>query len=244
MNSGTITYSVKDAIATIEFSHPKANSLPLSLLHSLRDAITHATADSSARVVLLRSSGDGAFCAGASFEEFSKLSDQVSATRFFAGFAEVLLAMRDCPKFIVARVHGKAVGGGVGLVAGADYAIGSNSVAFRLSEFELGFGPFTIGPAVARKIGTAAFSAMTIDTGWRDAAWAKFHGLLSAVTEAPELDTELKALLTRLAAASPEATAALKKLFWEGSEDWPRQLPIGAETSGRLMLAEKARKNT
>ncbi len=240
MEAGKLSITKGNNILRLRFSHPKANSLPLDLLVALRDAIRDAAVDDEIRVISLASEGDGAFCAGASFEEFERLSTETEATAFFQGFADVILAMRDTPKFIVARVQGKVVGGGLGLIAAADYAQASNVAAVRLSEYSLDIGPFTIAPALERKIGLAAYSAMTIDTSWRTAAWAKDNGLFSDVFESGELlDQGHESLLSELSARSPNATTELKAMFWEGTSTWPTLLAERAKTVAKLLIEKK-----
>jgi methylglutaconyl-CoA hydratase len=191
---------------------------------------------------VLRSDGDGPFCAGASFDELLAIKTFEQGKEFFMGFARLILAMKNCPKFVIARVQGKAVGGGVGVVAAADYALASNQAAIKLSELALGFGPFVIGPAVERKIGPGNFSALAMDTGWREAAWAKAHGLYTDIfSSVVELDAALTALAEKLSRFNPEAMARLKTVFWQGTEHWEKLLETRAEMSGKLVLSEFTR---
>ena len=241
--SGTVSLSTADGIATIRFGHPKGNSLPGELLRRLAEAVQEAGADAAARVVVLRSEGTGPFCAGASFDELRAIDDAATGKEFFLGFARLILAMRSCPKFVIARVHGKAVGGGVGVVAASDYAIALEGASVRLSELAVGIGPFVVGPVIEKKIGLAAFQALAVDAaGWRDAAWAGRAGLYAHVVPTPsELDAAVDALARRLAASNPEAMARLKAVFWAGTEDWDRLLDERAAMSGTLVLSEFTR---
>ncbi|MFN8388673.1 MAG: enoyl-CoA hydratase-related protein [Bdellovibrionota bacterium] len=240
--SESIQIQKSDGIGEIRFFSPKANSLSLSLLSQLTHAIDVYSADPAVKVILLCSSGEGSFCGGASFDEFQRISTLAESEQFFMGFANVILAGRRSPKLIVARVQGKAVGGGVGLIAAADYACASASAAARLSELELGIGPFTIGPAVERKIGLAAFSAMSIDCAWRDADWLLLHGLFSSVSNPKSLDGDVGKLLDSVRKVSAEAAKELKRMLWHGSQGWEELLPERARTSGRLLLEARARK--
>jgi len=242
-NSGTVATDIKDGIGSISFYHPKKNSLSKPLLQSLSSAIRKLGADAGARVVVLRSEGDGIFCAGASFSDLSLLKQPGEAKAFFVEVAEAILAMKGCPKPIIARVQGKAVGGGVGLVAACDYALALNSAAVRLSELELGIGPFVVGPVIERKIGRAAFAAMGLDTGWREAAWARQQGLyVDIFASVTELDTAVTALAAKLANGSVAAMTQLKSILWEGTENWDQLLATRAEISGRLLLSDFATK--
>ncbi len=241
MANGEIQLAVEDGIARLCFSHPKANSLPASLLSTFAESIRKLDKDDSVRVILIESAGDGAFCAGASFEEFKKISTKEEGTQFFMGFARVLLAIRACTCFVVTRVQGKVVGGGVGIVAASDYSLAVPAAEIKLSEFALGIGPFTIGPAVERKIGAAAFSQMSIDTEWRSASWGLQRGLYARLCEDREqLDASVDELLSTLAASSAQATAAMRAMFWEGTENWDSMLPARARVSGELLAAGKS----
>ncbi|MBA2688062.1 MAG: enoyl-CoA hydratase/isomerase family protein [Gemmatimonadaceae bacterium] len=240
--SGKVRSTIADGIATITFSHPKGNSLPGALLKALAAAVSDAGKDPSARVIVLRSDGEGAFCAGASFTELQGISNEAQGLEFFSGFANLILAMIRAPKFIVTRVQGKTVGGGVGIVAASDYAIGARSASVRLSELAVGIGPFVVGPVIEKKIGLAAFSALAVDADWRDAEWAERHGLFAAVAnDAAQLDRDIAARTTVLSASSPEAMSRLKQAFWAGTESWDDLLRTRAAASGTLVLSDFAK---
>ncbi len=236
---GTVQVAVDRGVAALEFFHPRKNSLPGTLLARLAETVRDLGRDPDVRVLILRSGGTGPFCAGASFEELIAIDSPARGKEFFMGFARLILALKRCPKFVLARVHGKAVGGGVGLVAAADYALAAEGASLKLSELALGIGPFVVGPCVERKLGSGAFAAMSIDTAWRDAAWGQKHGLyadLFATVE--ELDMALMKLANRLAESSPEAMARLKRALWHGTDDWDRLLEERAAMSGELVLSE------
>lgn len=241
--SGTVATELSDGVATLRFSHPKGNSLPGTLLRRLADEVAAVAAEPAARVIVLRSEGSGPFCAGASFAELQSIADARAGKEFFMGFARLILAMRRSPKLIVTRVHGKAVGGGVGVVAASDYAIAHAGAAVKLSELAVGIGPFVVGPAIERKIGPGAFSALAIDaTGWRDAAWAERHGLFARVCDTTDqLDEAVATLARTLAASNPDAMARMKAIFWQGTEHWERLLEERAEMSGTLVLSDFTR---
>lgn len=232
--------TTENKIATIEFYHPKGNSLPGKLLRELADTITTAGQDSDINVVVIRSKGDGAFCAGASFDELIAIDNFEDGKYFFMGFALVLNAMRECPKLIIVRVHGKTVGGGVGIASAGDYTFAHKSAAVKLSELALGIGPFVVGPAVERKIDDAAFSTLAVDArSWYDADWAKCKGLFAKVADThEELDDMVNALAHSLAESSPEAMKKLKKMLWAGTNHWDSLLEQRAEISGELVLSD------
>lgn len=241
--AGTVDTAIADGIATVRFGHPKGNSLPAALLRRLAEAVQQAGSDDAVRVIVLRSGGTGPFCGGASFDELRAIADEEAGKEFFMGFARLILAMRDCPKFVLARVHGRAVGGGVGVAAAADCALAVTSASVKLSELAVGIGPFVVGPAIQRRIGAGAFAALAVDAAsWRDAAWAEQHGLYSRLyPTTDELDDGVSALATTLARSNPEAMALMKRTFWEGTDGWPELLAERAAMSGRLVLSEFTR---
>lgn len=239
---GTVSVIVDGGVADICFGHPKSNSLPGAVLRRLADEITAASARSDVRVLVLRSYGSGAFCAGASFDELISIRDSEAGKEFFMGFARVILAMTRSPRPIVTRVHGKAVGGGVGIIAASDYVVALSRASIRLSELAVGIGPFVVGPAIEHKIGTGAFSLMALDADWRDAPWAERHGLYARIFDVPaELEQVLEYRVRELASANPEAVRLIKAATWRGTEDWPELLERRAEMSGELVLSEYTR---
>ncbi len=238
---GELSRTFSESIEEITFSHPKGNSLPRILLYSLADAIREAGSDSEVKVVVLRSAGDSTFCAGASFDELLAIDSLEKAQGFFSGFAKVILAIKQCPKFIIARVQGKVVGGGAGLVAACDYAFALESSSVRLSELAIGIGPFTIGPAVQRKIGLPAFNEMAISADWRSAKWCCDRGLFAEVVPTIEaLDERVLEFSRRLSGYSLEAMISLKRALWEGTENWESVLADRVATTGRLVLSRNA----
>ena len=243
---GRVTTTVDAGVATVRFGHPKGNAMPGALLRDLAEHVGRAGEDPAARVVVLRSEGRGAWCAGASFDELvaiSEAGDRAAGREFFSGFARVIRAMQRCPKFVLARVHGRVAGGGVGLVAASDYAVAVEGASCKLSELAVGTGPFVVGPVIERKIGLAAFTAMSVDADWRDAAWAHQHGLYARVVpDAAALDAAVDALAARLAASNPEAMADIKRVVWAGTEGWDALLAERADVSGRLVLSEFTRR--
>jgi len=232
-----------NGVNTIEFYHPQSNSLPARLLEELAQTIHGAGNDEDTKVIVLRSIGEKAFCAGASFDELVAIKNQEEGTQFFSGFANVLNAMRTCPQFIIVRIQGKCVGGGVGIAAAADYAIALEGADIKLSELAVGIGPFVVGPAVERKIGTAAFENLAIDaTMWRNAEWAKKKGLFSELhTSVDDMDESIQRLSYNLAHSNPQAMAEMKKMFWRGTENWDTLLHQRAVISGKLVLSTHTR---
>ncbi len=237
--NGDVNISIENQIATIEFYHPSSNALPGTVLRKLAETIESAGKNEDVNVIVLKSGGDRAFCAGASFDELISITDYPTGKNFFMGFAIVINAMRKCPKFIICRVQGKAVGGGVGLLSAADYTLATKYSSVKLSELALGIGPFVVGPAVERKIGTSAFAQMSIDYDWYDSEWAKNRGFYANIYDSiEELDTAVHAFATKMASNSPEAMKDLKEVTWAGTEHWDTLLESRAEISGRLVLSD------
>jgi methylglutaconyl-CoA hydratase len=238
--NGSLYTKIDNNIATVEFGHPASNSFPGELLQRLTDELNSLSDNPQVNLIILKSEGEGAFCAGASFDELLAVSDLEQGAVFFAGFANVINAMRNCSKLIVGRIHGKAVGGGVGLAAACDYALATVNSAVKLSEFTIGIGPFVIAPAVERKMGKAALSEMTLAAHeWKNAYWAQEKGLYAKVFEdVKELDKELDIFTQKLAGYNPEALADMKKVLWEGTENWDTLLADRAKISGRLVLSD------
>jgi methylglutaconyl-CoA hydratase len=244
MSAGYVKSHIdQNGVNTIEFYHPQSNSLPSRLLEELAQTIHGAGNDEDTKVIVLRSVGEKAFCAGASFDELVAIKTQEEGTQFFSGFANVLNAMRTCPQFIIVRIQGKCVGGGVGIAAAADYAIALEGADIKLSELAVGIGPFVVGPAVERKIGIAAFENLAIDaTMWRNAEWAKKKGLFSELyTSVADMDESIQRLSYNLAHSNPQAMAEMKKMFWRGTENWDTLLHQRAVISGKLVLSQHTR---
>ena len=239
VQDGYVKSETHNGITTIEFFHPRSNSLPSKILDVLAKEISSASNNAETKVIVLRSGGEKAFCAGASFDELIQIETEQQGLAFFNGFALVINAMRKSPKFIIARVQGKCVGGGVGLASAADYVIAYKDAEIKLSELAVGIGPFVVGPAVERKIGTSAYSALTIDaTKWRDSDWAKKKALFAEVhPRIEDMDEAVSRLAGTLAQSNPEAMAELKKIFWQGTDHWDQLLKERAAISGKLVLS-------
>ncbi|MCF6128536.1 enoyl-CoA hydratase/isomerase family protein [Flavobacterium sp. AS60] len=238
-SNGFIEIQIEDTIATITFSHPASNSFPSELLQKLTDELNKISANAEVNVVILQSEGN-AFCAGASFDELLSITDFETGKKFFSGFANVINAMRKCSKIIVGKIQGKAVGGGVGLIAACDFAFAYQDAGIKLSEIAIGIGPFVIEPAVSRKIGKIAMSELTLQPNiWQTADWAKEKGLYADIFDSQNEVTEATIKLAKkLASYNPEALSELKKIFWQGTENWDELLYERAAISGKLVLSD------
>ncbi|OBX22715.1 MULTISPECIES: enoyl-CoA hydratase/isomerase family protein [Bizionia] len=235
-----VKQTIDNDVAYIEFFHPAHNSLPGNVLAELAQTITDAGKNNNIKVIVLKSGGERTFCAGASFEELINIDDAATGKVFFSGFANVINAMRKCPKFIIGRIQGKTVGGGVGLAASTDYCMASKFAAIKLSELNIGIGPFVVGPAIERKMGLSAMSQIAIDANtFYSAEWAQQKGLFTQVYESTEaLDEAVKTTAEHLCTYNPEAMVEMKKVFWSGTDNWDDLLAERAATSGRLVLSE------
>ena len=234
---------IEHGINTIEFFHPQSNSLPGKILEDLAREIHFAGTHDDTSVIILKSGGEKTFCSGASFDELAAIKNEKEGLKFFSGFANVINAMRKCPKFIIGRIQGKCVGGGVGIASAVDYAIATSKADIKLSELAVGIGPFVVGPAVERKIGTSAFSALSIDaSSWRNCEWARRKGLFAEVHESIEnMDESVYRLANTLSHSNPAAMAEMKKIFWKGAEHWDVLLKERAAISGKLVLSDFTR---
>lgn len=240
MQEGKVTSVIENGIARITFFHPQSNSLPRKVLTLLAEKITKAGEDPNAKVIILQSEGEKAFCAGASFDELIAIKDFETGKLFFSGFANVINAMRKAPKFVITRVQGKTVGGGVGLASASDYTLALDTASVKLSELAVGIGPFVVGPAVERKIGSSAFCQLAINaTEWQTAQWAKEKGLYAELfSDIQQLNKAVNNLAERLAKSNPEAMMLLKRAAWQGTDHWEELLMERAEMSGKLVLSD------
>ncbi|WP_430968154.1 enoyl-CoA hydratase/isomerase family protein [Spongiimicrobium sp. 2-473A-2-J] len=240
--NGSLYTKIENGIATVEFGHPASNSFVAELLERLAREFQELSKNREVSLIVLKSEGDRTFCAGASFDELVAISNEAEGKVFFSGFARVINAMRHCKKIILGRVQGKAVGGGVGLIAACDYVFATEAAAIRLSELTLGIAPLVIAPVVERKIGKAGLAELSLaPTEWKNAYWAKEKGLFSKVFDSPkQMDKELYFHTQKLASFNPEALAAMKKVFWEGTDHWDTLLIQRAEMSGKLVLSPHA----
>lgn len=237
---GTVSKNTLNGICTITFYHPQSNSMPGDMLNLLAKTIEEAGNEADSKVIVLESKGEKSFCAGASFDELVAITDFETGKKFFSGFAKVINAMRKAPKFIIAKVQGKAVGGGVGIASAADYTLAHSSADVKLSELAVGIGPFVVGPSVERKIGTSKFASLSINaTQWQNSSWALQAGLYANVFSThEELNAETQKLAETLSKSNPQAMEMLKKVFWQGTDNWDTLLIERAEMSGKLVLSD------
>lgn len=242
--NGSLYTTIEEGIATVEFGHPASNSFPSALLERLEKEFQKLSEEESVNVILLKSEGEKAFCAGASFDELVAITNMQAGKVFFSGFANVINAMRKCKKLIVGRIQGKTVGGGVGIIAACDYAMATDAAAIKLSELSIGIGPFVIAPAIRRKMGVAALSELSLAAHeWKNAYWAKEKGLYARVFESiKDLDKEIGIFTQKIASCNPEALFEMKEILWENTSHWSDLLQERAAISGELVLSDFTKK--
>lgn len=244
MNNGFVNQELKNNISEITFGTEKSNSLPGEILEKMAQTILEEGAKPEIKAILLKSAGEKAFCAGASFDELLSIEELETSKKFFGGFAKVLNAMRNCGKLVIVRVQGKTTGGGVGIACAADYCFATKDAAMALTELNLGIGPFVIGPYVERKIGKSAYAAMSIDADFRSADWCEKHDVYHSVSEnIDEMDGKIEAFMKKLSERSADALALIKKVSWEGTEHFERLMPERIFMSASLILEDSAKKN-
>ena len=237
--NGSLQTTFQNNVATVQFGHPASNSFPRELLDRLTAEINSLSRNATISVIVLQSEGSKVFCSGASFDELLQVENEEQGLRFFSGFAHLLNAMRNCSKIIVGRVQGKAVGGGVGIIAACDYAFGTPESAVKLSELAIGIGPFVIEPAVSRKIGKTAMTEMTLAAHeWKSANWAFEKGLFSEIHTTESLDAVVEIFAQKLSSYNPEALFEMKNIIWEGTENWESLLVERAAITGKLVLSD------
>ena len=235
-----IDTKIEEKIAFITFFHPASNSFPSTQLSDLAQAFEQLNSNQEIGVIVLKSAGEKAFCAGASFDELLNITNLKDGQDFFSGFANVINAMRTSNKIIVGRIQGKTVGGGVGLAAACDYTFATTNASVKLSELAIGIGPFVIEPAVSRKIGKPALAEMTLEAEtWKSAEWAQQNKLFTQLFDAiPQMDEALNEFVNRLSSYNPEALSEMKKVLWEGTNHWNELLKERAAISGKLVLSD------
>ncbi|SHH49715.1 enoyl-CoA hydratase/isomerase family protein [Flavobacterium johnsoniae] len=239
---GSLETSFQNTIATVQFGHPASNSFPRELLDRLTSEINELSRNEKVSVIILKSEGAKTFCSGASFDELLQVENEEQGTEFFSGFAHLINAMRNCNKLIIGRIQGKAVGGGVGIISACDYVFATPESDVKLSELAIGIGPFVIEPAVSRKIGKTAMAEMTLAAhAWKSADWAFQKGLYSVLSNAENLDAEVESFAQKLSSYNPEALKEMKKIIWEGTEQWESLLFERAAITGKLVLSDFSR---
>jgi methylglutaconyl-CoA hydratase len=214
VNTDTLQVSVVDRVATVWLAREKVrNAFNETLIADLTNTFGALGPDPQVRVVVLAARGP-AFCAGADLDWMKRMAGYSEADNVAdAGkLAAMLKTIYDCPKPVVARVHGDAYAGGVGLVAVCDIAVAAEGVTFCLSETRLGLIPATIGPYVIRAMGVNAARRYLMSAEKFDAAEAHRIGLVHERVQASELDGCVNRISAALLDTSANAVAEAKRL--------------------------------
>jgi methylglutaconyl-CoA hydratase len=230
-----IQLNIDNGLATLDFYHPKANSLPLSLLSDLKSTILDLY-NHNVKVLILKSANEKVFCSGASFDELLALKDLQQAISFFSAFAQLMNAMVSAPFIIITQLNGKAIGGGVGLVAASDYVIASNQASIKLSEFKVGIGPFAIAPYLRNKMGMANFSHVTFNPSlFFDVQSLEVRSLINHIAST-DLDSQTIEKAKELLLYNFNALIEFKKLLWSNKEVLFTEALSNAKISANLVL--------
>ena len=239
---GTVHTHIENAIATITFQHPASNACDPEMLAEMAGSIKNLNSHSGVKLILLQSGGEKAFCAGASIAHLSALKDLKNAAEFFKGFGRLILEMKTSNKIIATKVQGKAVGGGLGIIAASDYVIAGPNSGLRLSELSIGIGPLVIAPAVIRKVGISKFTDLGLEPSlWKSPQWGLENGLFNKISRTQEsLTAETNTWVLALTQYSKEALHQIKKTAWQGTDHWAELLDANATETAALALTEQA----
>jgi methylglutaconyl-CoA hydratase len=206
-----VDYSIAGSVATLRMDQPhNRNALTPALLNGLGDGLVAAVTDPSVRVIVLTHTGP-AFCAGADLS--AGRAEPAEVPRF--GLAEILAAIQDSPKPVVARIDGHCLGGGVGLAAACDLSVAADTATFAFTEVRIGVAPAIISVVCLPKLRRADALELFL-TGERiPAARAAALGLITSAAPGSELDAAVGALVSKLVAGGSQALAAAKRLIYE-----------------------------
>ncbi len=223
-------------VCTLTLNRPDIhNAFDDSLIAAITTAFTELGTDPTVRVVILAGAGKS-FSAGADLGWMKRMASYGRDDNYAdaLALAEMVHAIAACPKPVIARVHGAAFGGGVGLVAACDMAVGGPRASFCLSEVKLGLIPAAISPYVIEAIGTRAARRYFLTAERFDAAEALRLGLLhSLVDDEAALDTTISGLVDALLTGGPHALAAAKRLI-SGVANQPISADLRADTAARI----------
>ncbi len=204
-----------DGVATLTFNRPDLhNAIDESVIAQFIAGLRRVADDPAARVLVVAGNGKS-FCAGADLNWMKRTAqfDEEANYRDALEFTELLALLDSMPKPTIARVHGPAYGGGVGIVAACDIALGTAEASFSFSEVRLGLIPAMISPYAVAAIGERAARRYMLTAERIDAAEAHRIGLLHAVVPAAELDAAIARLVAHAAKGGPASIAACKRLI-------------------------------
>ena len=235
MKFETLQIDLSYRVAVVWMNREKVrNAFNETVIAELTQAYRVLGADDGVRAIVLAGHGP-AFCAGADLDWMRRMSTYSldDNRRDARGLADMLRTIHDCPKLTIARVHGDAYAGGMGLVAACDIAVGAFNASFSLSETRLGLLPATISPYVMRAIGERACRRYMLTAEKFDASEAFRIGLLHEITPPDELDARINTILGTLMATSDAAVAATKTLIRDVAGR-PIDDALAADTAERI----------
>jgi methylglutaconyl-CoA hydratase len=223
-----VRYEVDRAVATLTLDSPaNRNALSGALIDQLLAGLATAEADAEVRAVVLNHTGP-VFCSGADLKETAALlapgAEASSGTMPVARLGDVLTAIWESAKPVLARVAGPARAGGLGLIAAADIAVCAADATFAFSEVRIGVVPAVISATVLPRLHPRAAAELLLTGETFDGVRAERVGLVSAAVPGPELDATLARYLTALRLAAPGALAGTKALLRAGAGRPPREV--------------------
>lgn len=210
---------VADGVLTLTIDREeRRNALSAEVLSLLLSGVRDRAVEDDVRVVVVTGAGEKAFCAGADLAAPGPDATPLDLHEGRGGLRELVLAMRDCPRPVVARVQGLCLAGGVGLALGCDVVVSSDTAEYGLPEVNIGLWPFMVGALVARHVSPKRALDLML-TGRRiDAATALDWGLVSRVVPAASLDDEVASVCAGVAAKSPLVLRVGKAAYY-GTEE-------------------------
>jgi enoyl-CoA hydratase len=214
-----VVASVADRVLTLTISREeRRNALSPAVLTGLLDGVRERAVEDDVRVVVVTGAGEKAFCAGADLGSFDADATQLELHEGRGGLRTLVLALRDCPRPVVARVQGLCLAGGLGLALACDLVVASDAAAFGTPEVDVGLWPFMIGALVARHVSPKRALDLLLSGRRITAAEAYDWGLVSRVVPAASLDDAVAEVCTGPAGKSP-LVLRLGKAAWYGTED-------------------------
>lgn len=235
-----VRYVVESGVGTLTLdSDHNRNALSTPLMTRFLEHLAEAVADDAVRVIVLDHTGK-VFCSGADLKETAAAREagQVPA----AMLTDVLAALWESPKPVVARVGGPARAGGLGLIAAADIAVCRDDSTFAFSEVRLGVVPAVISATVLRRLSARAAAELYLTGEVFDGARAAEIGLVTRAVPAEDLDETVAGFTTALAKGAPGALAGAKALLRRRQgEDVRAELDVLAGESARFFLSDEGR---
>lgn len=243
--TATLTQLDERGVARITLARPEVlNAFDEQMILQLADAFAQFGANAAARVIVL--AGEGRlFCAGADVAWMQRQSENSHEANVADArrFAAMLQAIQECPKPVIARVHGHAFGGGVGLLAAADVVVAAEGARFAISEARFGILPSVIGPYIAQALGPRQAKRLAMTTEQFNADEALRLGLVHRLVAPADLDATVEAVIVAILESGPIALGEIKRLFAEigGRPIDDRIRELTAQTIARVRGSDEAK---